>query len=72
MVLKMTVASQVKQTLAGLNGVQGTLRIYSAQTQDSETKIVFNEALEVTKEIINDLEKRIQVLEFQEPQYKGN
>lgn len=68
----MTVASQVKQTLAGLKGVQGTLRIYSTQTQDDETKTIFNEALEVTKEVINDLEKRVQVLEFQEPQYKGN
>lgn len=34
----MTVASQVKQTLAGLKGVQGTLRIYSAQSQDDESK----------------------------------
>ncbi len=68
----MTVASQVKQTLAGLKGVQGTLRIYSSQTQDEETKIAFNEAIEVTKDIINDLEKRVQVLEFQEPQYRGN
>jgi len=68
----MTVASQVKQTLAGLNGVSGTLRIYFSQAQDSETKKVYDEALGVTKEIINDLEKRVQVLEFQEPQYKGN
>ncbi len=68
----MTVASQVKQTLAGLKGVQGTLRVYSSQTQDEETRIAFIEAIEVTKGIINDLEKRIQVLEFKEPQYKGN
>lgn len=68
----MTVASQVKQTLAGLKGVQGTLRIYTTQTQDDETNSAFSEALEVTSGIINDLEKRIQVLEFQEPQYKGN
>ena len=68
----MTVASQVKQTLAGLKGIQGTLRIYTTQTQDDETKSVFIEALEVTNEIINDLEKRVQVLEYQEPQYKGN
>jgi hypothetical protein len=68
----MTVASQVKQSLAGLKGVQGTLRIYTTQTQDEETKTVFNEALEVTSGIVNDLEKREQVLEFQEPQYKGN
>lgn len=68
----MTVASQVKQTLASLKGVQGTLRIYSTQTQDEETVSVYKEALETTGAVINDLEKRVQVLEFQEPQYKGN
>lgn len=68
----MTVASQVKQTLASLKGIQGTLRIYTTQTQDEETKTVFNDALDVTSGIINDLEERVQVLEFQEPQYKGN
>lgn len=68
----MTVASQVKQTLASLKGVQGTLRIYSIQTQDEETVSVYKEALETTAAVISDLEKRMQVLEFQEPQYKGN
>lgn len=68
----MTVASQVKQTLAGLKGVQGTLRLYTAQTRDRETVSVYNEALLATEQIIDDLEKRVQVLEFQEPQYKGN
>lgn len=68
----MTVASQVKQSLVGLKGAQGTLRIYSTQTQDEETKSVYKEALEVTNGIINDLEERLQTLEFQEPQYKGN
>lgn len=68
----MTVASQVKQTLAILKGVQGTLRIYSTQTQDEETVSVYKEALETTAAVISDLEKRVQVLEFQEPQYKGN
>lgn len=68
----MTVASQVKQTLASLKGVQGTLRIYSTQTQDEETREVYKEALETTEAVINDLEKRMQELEYQEPQYKGN
>lgn len=67
----MTVASQVKQTLAGLKGVQGTLRIYSTQTRDKETRSVFYEAMETTEEVIRDLEARMQTLEFQEPQYKG-
>lgn len=66
----MTVASQVKQTLAGMKGVQGTLRVYSAQTRDEESRKAFNEALTVTKEVIIDLEDRISELEFEEPQYK--
>lgn len=68
----MTVASKVKQTLATLKGSQGTLRIYAAQTQDEETRSVYNEATEITGGIINDLEERLKVLELQEPQYKGN
>jgi uncharacterized protein YhbP (UPF0306 family) len=68
----MTVASQIKQTLAGLKGVQGTLRIYSSQARNEEARSVYNEALAVTEKIINDLEQRVQTLEFEEPQYKGN
>jgi len=37
-----TIASQVKQTLAGLQGVQGTLRVYTTQTSEKETRDVFN------------------------------
>lgn len=67
----MTVSSQVKQTLASLKGAQGTLRTYSTQAQHEKSKSAYQEALEITDEIIKDLEKRIQTLEFQEPQYKG-
>lgn len=68
----MTVASQVKQTLATLKGTQGILRLYAAQTRDDETKLVYKEALTATGIIISDLERRLQTLEYQEPQYKGN
>ncbi|WP_094606803.1 hypothetical protein SPSIL_034220 [Sporomusa silvacetica DSM 10669] len=68
----MTVASQVKQTLATLKGSQGTLRLYASQTRNEETKLVYKEALETTGTIINDLDRRMQNLEYQEPQYKGN
>ena len=67
----MSVGAKVKQTLAGLKGTQGTLRLYSIQTQDKETKETYKEALDITNKIINDLEERIKVLEFEEPQYKG-
>lgn len=68
----MTVASQVKQTLASLKGVQGTLGIYSTQSQEEETRSIFSDALAETSSIIDDLENRLKTLEFQEPQYKGN
>ncbi|WP_432662940.1 DUF1657 domain-containing protein [Wukongibacter baidiensis] len=67
----MTVGSQVKQTLASLKGTQGTLRIYSLQTQDKSAKAAYKEALEITNTIINDLEERLKHLEYEEPQYKG-
>lgn len=68
----MTVASQVKQTLATLKGNQGTLRLYALQTRDEETKLIYNETLKATSVMINDLERRLHTLEYQEPQYKGN
>ncbi len=67
----MSVGAKVKQTLASLKGTQSTLRLYSIQTQDEDTKDTYKEALNITSEIINDLEERIKVLEFEEPQYKG-
>ncbi|WP_088187384.1 DUF1657 domain-containing protein [Desulfosporosinus sp. FKA] len=68
----MTVASQVKQTLATLKGVQGTLRTYNVQAKNEKAQSVYNNSLEITNVIIKDLEDRIKVLEFEEPQYKGN
>jgi hypothetical protein len=67
----MTVSSKVKQTLVGLKSVQATLKVYELQSQDEETKKVYLDAIETTDEIVKDLEKRIQTLEYQEPQYKG-
>jgi len=68
----MTVISKVKTTLATLKGNRGTLRLYGLQTMDQETKGVYREALAVTEKIISDLEGRVQILEYEEPQYKGN
>ena len=70
--IKVTVASQVKKTVATLKGNQATMRLYGLQTQEKETKMVYHEALEVTEEIIKDLEERVQRLEYEEPQYQGN
>ena len=67
----MTVASQVKQTLASLKGARGTLSTYKVQTMDEETQSVYTNSLEIADTIINDLEDRLKALEFEEPQYKA-
>ncbi|NLM35900.1 MAG: DUF1657 domain-containing protein [Clostridiales bacterium] len=68
----MTVGAKVKQTLATLKGVESTLRVYSLQSSNEDEKEVYRSALNTTKEVIKDLENRLKVLEYEEPQYKGN
>jgi hypothetical protein len=67
----MTVISKVKQTLAGLQSAQATLKLYKAQSQNEETKKAYQEILYTTDGIVKDLEGRIKTLEYEEPQYKG-
>jgi hypothetical protein len=66
------VGAQLKQVLATLKGAQGTLGVYAAQVQPEESRFAFQEAVETLGSIVADLEERLQKLEFEEPQYKGN
>ena len=68
----MTVGSKVKQTLYNLKGVESTLRIYSTQTDNKKESEAYIEALKITESVIKDVEDRLKILEFEEPQYKGN
>lgn len=68
----MTVASKVKQTLSTLKGAESTLRIYSLQTSNKKQEKAFLEALKTTESVIKDVEDRIKILEFEEPQYRGS
>lgn len=67
----MTVASQVKQTLAGLKSAQSSLESFALQTQNQQAKQMFTQCAQQTQTIINSLEPRIQQIEKEEPQYKG-
>ncbi|MBX6395786.1 MAG: DUF1657 domain-containing protein [Alicyclobacillaceae bacterium] len=67
----MTVASQVKQTLAGLKSAQASLEQFALQTQDQAAKRAFTEAANQTQSIINALQSRVNQIEQQEPEYKG-
>lgn len=67
----MTVGSKVKQTLADLQGIEGTLMIYSMQSRNVEERKAFEEAVKDAHKVVNDIEMRMKTLEYQEPQYKG-
>ncbi|MDL4842177.1 DUF1657 domain-containing protein [Aquibacillus rhizosphaerae] len=66
----MTVASQVKQTLAGLKSAQASFETFSFQTQNQQAKKMYQNAAQQTQSILNNLEPRVQEIESEEPQYK--
>lgn len=67
----MTVASQVKQTLSSLKGIEATLNHLSIETKNEEARHAFHESCLVTRRAITEIEQRVGELERQEPQYKG-
>ncbi|MFX3675231.1 MAG: DUF1657 domain-containing protein [Paenisporosarcina sp.] len=67
----MTVASNVKQCLASLKGVEASLSNLAVRTQDNESKQTLHETMMVVNEIVTDLKKRVGELEREEFQYKG-
>ncbi|EZP78844.1 hypothetical protein H839_03211 [Parageobacillus genomosp. 1] len=67
----MTVASQVKQSLASLKSIHAGLQELALVSQDEEAQRTFHEAMMMTEEIIADIKNRIGKLEREEPQYQG-
>ncbi|HWO95565.1 DUF1657 domain-containing protein [Priestia flexa] len=67
----MTVASDVKQCLASLKGIEASLSSLALRTQDHETKRTLHETMMVVSEVVTDLKTRVGKLEREEFQYKG-
>ena len=67
----MTVSAQVKQTLASLKGVQATLETFATIEKNREAKSLLAHNSRKLNLVIGELERRLGVLEFEEPQYKG-
>jgi hypothetical protein len=67
----MTVASQVKQSLASVKSMHASFQSFALTSSDEETKRRFHEAMLMSEEIIDDLIARIGEIEKEEPQYKG-
>lgn len=67
----MTVAAQVKQTVASLKGVRATLDSFASLEKIPETQRLFESNSDRLSDVIDSMEQRVAELELQEPQYKG-
>ncbi|MCD1258430.1 DUF1657 domain-containing protein [Paenibacillus athensensis] len=67
----MTVAAQVKTTLASLKSAQANLETFALSTQNQEAKQLFENAAKTTQQVVDQVASRVQQLEAEEPQYKG-
>ncbi|WP_085520967.1 DUF1657 domain-containing protein [Tuberibacillus sp. Marseille-P3662] len=67
----MTVASQVKQSLASLKGAEAELSNFALTTLDEKERKAYQEAVNATEKVITDLKQRVGDLEKEEFQYKG-
>lgn len=67
----MTVASEVKQCLANLKGIEASLSSLAIITEDDETARTFHETMIMVGEIMLEVKKRVGLLEREEFQYKG-
>jgi hypothetical protein len=67
----MTVATQVKQTIAGLKSAQASFEQFALQTENQAAKQLYTTAAEQTQQLVQSVEPRMQEIEQEEPQYKS-
>ena len=67
----MTIASDVKNCIASLNGAKNNFSHLALSSRDDNAKRIFHDCMMETEDIIRDLQQRVYVLEREEPQYKG-
>ncbi len=66
----MTVATKMKQTVAGLKSAQASLETFALETENQQAKQLFQQLASQTQAIIDGLEPRLQEIMQEEPQYR--
>ncbi|MCR2847987.1 DUF1657 domain-containing protein, partial [Heyndrickxia coagulans] len=59
----MTIASEVKQCMASLKGVEASLSSLALRTQDDESKRTLHETMMIVHEVVEDIKNRVGELE---------
>ncbi|MFE8702024.1 DUF1657 domain-containing protein [Cytobacillus sp. FJAT-54145] len=66
----MTVATQIKQTIAGLKSAQASFETFALGTENQSAKQLYQQAAQQTQSIIDSIEPRLQEIQQEEPQYR--
>ena len=66
----MTVATQLQQAIAGVEGAAATVKTFALQTEDQQAKKEFQLVAQTLESALQTLENRRKYIEQQEPQYK--
>jgi hypothetical protein len=69
--MKMTVISNVNQTLSTIKSIEAQLSIFALNSQEKNAQQTFHEMMIVMNEIKEDLQKRTIEMKLEEPQYKN-
>ncbi|WP_041694968.1 DUF1657 domain-containing protein [Alicyclobacillus acidocaldarius] len=67
----MTIAQQVKTTLANLKSAQANLESFALATDNQKAKQLYTQAAQQTQQVVQQLQARVAEMEQEEPQYKG-
>lgn len=66
----MTVATKMKQTVAGLKSAQASLETFALQTDNQQAKQLFQQAAQQTQMVVDQVNQRLNEIELEEPQYR--
>lgn len=66
-----TIAQQVKTTLANLKNAQANLESFALATDNQKAKQLYTQAAQQTQQVVQQLQARVAEIEQEEPQYKG-
>ena len=66
----MTVGTQITQAIATVQNAAATMKTFSLETEDQQTKQTFEQLAKTFDNAVDTLKGRQQYIEKQEPQYK--
>lgn len=68
----MTVGTQMEQTIASCESVLASLKTFALETEDQNAKQMFQNITQQQQTVVDNLQARLQYIQEEEAQFKGN